>query len=204
MLIDFAELSPNRIYFSLIQTIIPRPIAWVLSKNEDGGLNLAPFSYFNAVCSDPPLVMLSVGKKSDGAPKDTRENILQREAFVVHIPHVAQAAQVNATSRELPSSVSELAELGLETEPFGAFELPRLRACRAALACRRFQVIELGSLPQALILGRVEAIYLDDDIAAVDASGRLRIDAARLDPLSRLGGDDFSGLGEIFSIQRPR
>ena len=118
MYVNLDALSPNQVYFSIIQTLIPRPIAWVLSENADGGFNLAPFSYFNAVCSDPPLVMLSIGRKPDGSPKDTRVNIEQRERFVIHIAHRELAKQVTESSATLDYGDSEVARLGLETVPF--------------------------------------------------------------------------------------
>lgn len=203
MQIDLSQLSPNRVYFTFIQTLIPRPVAWVLSENSDASLNLAPFSYFNAVCSDPPLVMLSIGKKTDGSLKDTRRNILERGHFVVHIAHRELAPLVTASSRELAENDSELAQLGLATVPFGEFAVPRLRDCRVAFACRLYQQIELGPLPQAMILAQVEAIHIDDDIASVDG-GRLRVNAAKLDPIARLGGEEYGTLGEVLTIPRPR
>jgi flavin reductase (DIM6/NTAB) family NADH-FMN oxidoreductase RutF len=204
MIVDFAELSSSRIYFTMIQTVIPRPVAWVLSDNGDGDYNLAPFSYFNAICSDPPLVALSIGKKAGGDVKDTRRNILERSDFTVHIAHRELAASVTASSAELAAGTSELRALGLATEPFGRFRLPRLRDCRIALACERFQVLELGPLPQVLILGLVKAVYIDDAIVELGADGRLTVDPKKLDPISRLGGDLYGMLGEVVSIPRPR
>lgn len=204
MILDLENLSPNRAYFTLIQAVVPRPIAWVLSSNGDGGHNLAPFSYFNLVCSDPPLLMLSIGKKSDGALKDTRRNIVERDAFVVHIAHAGQAHLVSESSVELPANDSELRRLQLPTVPFGTHPVPRLRDCRIAFACERYQVIELGPLPQALILGRINSVYIDDAIAVEDDKGRLHIDIAQLDPLSRLGGDQYAELGAVLDIPRPR
>ncbi|MET0093908.1 MAG: flavin reductase, partial [Sedimenticola sp.] len=75
MNIDLSEMPPGQVYFTMTQALIPRPIAWVLSENADGGHNLAPFSYFSAVSSEPPLVMLSIGRRPDGTPKDTAANI---------------------------------------------------------------------------------------------------------------------------------
>jgi flavin reductase (DIM6/NTAB) family NADH-FMN oxidoreductase RutF len=204
MILDLENLSPNRAYFTLIQAGVPRPIAWVLSPNEDGGHNLAPFSYFNLVCSDPPLLMLSIGKKSDGTEKDTRRNIIERDAFVVHIAHAGQAQLVSESSIELPANDSELLRLQLPTVPFGSHPVPRLRDCRIAFACQRYQVIELGTLPQALILARITSVYIDDAIAVEDDKGRLHIDIAQLSPLSRLGGDQYAELGAILNIPRPR
>ena len=183
MILDLATLTPSQVYFHMTQTLIPRPIAWVLSENADGGHNLAPFSYFNAVCSDPPLIMLSVGKKPDGSFKDTRVNIERRGHFVVHIPRRDQAELVSASSATLPAGESEVARLGLETTPFEGFGLPRLADCAVAYGCAAWEIRELGDLPQSLILGRVHRLYLDDSLAGRDEKGRLRVDARRLDPL---------------------
>jgi flavin reductase (DIM6/NTAB) family NADH-FMN oxidoreductase RutF len=204
MLLDLEKMSPNSAYFALIQTVVPRPIAWVLSENDDGGQNLAPFSYFNLVCSDPPLLMLSIGKKSTGDLKDTRRNIIERGTFVVNIAHAEQAALVSASSAELPLNDSELQRSGMETVPFGDGPLLRLSACRIAFACELHQVIELGPLPQALIFGLIKSVYIDDAIAARDEKGRLHVDIAKLDPLCRLGGDQYAGLGTLLNIPRPR
>jgi flavin reductase (DIM6/NTAB) family NADH-FMN oxidoreductase RutF len=183
MHIDLSELSPSKTYFTFIQTLIPRPVAWVLSENSDRGFNLAPFSYFNAVCSDPPLVMLSIGKKVDGSLKDTRRNIVERKHFVVHIAHREMAPMVTASSRELAENDSELTQLGLQTVPFGNFPVPRLSDCRIAFACRFYQQI--------------------DTVATVDA-GRLTVDAAKVNPLARLGGDEYSTIGDVLKVPRPR
>jgi flavin reductase (DIM6/NTAB) family NADH-FMN oxidoreductase RutF len=204
MILDLSVLSPNRIYFTLIQSVVPRPIAWVLSEHANGKFNLAPFSYFNLVCSDPPLLMLSIGKKRDGNIKDTRRNILQREHFVVHIPHVGQIEKVNESSRELADGESEIDLLQMDTLPFGQFLLPRLRGCRIALACRRYQVTEIGPQGQALILGLIESVYLDDEIVQTNEKGLLRVDANKLDPLTRLGGDEYGTLGRVILLPRGR
>jgi len=94
MQIPLDTLSPNRVYHLMIQSIVPRPIAWILSDNGDGSLNLAPFSYFNAVCSDPPVLMVSIGRKADGGDKDTARNLVERKHCVVHIPHREMAVDV--------------------------------------------------------------------------------------------------------------
>ena len=108
MQIDPATLSKRDGYFLMVSAIVPRPIAWVLSEHADGRLNLAPFSYFNGVSSDPPLVMLSIGSKRDGLPKDTRANILERKQFVVHIVHSALLEPMNLSSAEVGAEVSEV------------------------------------------------------------------------------------------------
>ncbi len=178
MYFNLESLSPGQIYVRMIQTLIPRPIAWVLSENTGGSLNLAPFSYFNAVCSDPPLIMLSVGKKPDGSFKDTRVNIEQRGRFVIHIAHKEMAQELTASSASLPAADSELERMGLETRPFEGFGLPRLAVCRVAYACERYRVEEIGGTPQSLILGLVKRIYVDDAVLSEDAWGRINLESS--------------------------
>lgn len=203
MIIDFSDLSPNRIYFTMIQSLVPRPIAWVLSDNGNDSLNLAPFSYFNAISSDPPLLMLSVGKKPDGSIKDTRLNIIERNEFVIHIPHREMAAAVTETSRSLAAGESELDRVDLATVPFENFRLPRLQDCRVAFACERYRVEDITT-NQAMILGEVKALYIDDSVVEQQDKGRVKIHADKVDPLTRLGGDEYGTLGEIITIPRPK
>jgi len=202
MNIDLSELSPNQVYHAFIQSLIPRPVAWVLSDNGDGSHNLAPFSYFSGVSSNPPLIMFSVGKKPDGTRKDTWTNIEERSDFVIHIPHRELAAQVTASSATLPHGESELEKLGLATVPLEGSRLPRLADARLALACEKHQILEVGNTPQGLILGLVKRIYIDDSIATYEDK-KLALDPARLDPLGRIGGNDYALFGETITVERP-
>jgi len=203
MIIDLSRMSASEVYSVMAQTLIPRPIAWVLSDNGDGHYNLAPFSYFSAVCSDPPLIMFSVGKKPDGSPKDTRVNIEARREFVLHIPGREQLEPMNQSAATLPAGVSEVDALGLELEPFPGSRLPRLRESRLAMACELYQVQEIGPVPQALIFGRIRHIHIADDAVVDDAAGKLRIDPGVLDPVGRLGGPNYVEMGRIVSLSRP-
>ncbi len=203
MWIDLANLSSKEVYFTLIQTLVPRPIAWTLSENEDGGLNLAPFSYFTAVCSDPPLLMISVGRKPTGEPKDTWVNIEQRADFVVMLPHMGRLEDMNESSATLPAGDSEVIRLGLETVPFEGSRIPRLADCRVAYACRRHQILEIGNGPQALIFGQVGALYVDDAAVSTDDKGRVKVSAEVLDPVARLGAGEYASLGSVRRLPRP-
>jgi flavin reductase (DIM6/NTAB) family NADH-FMN oxidoreductase RutF len=204
MYIELARLSPNEVYFAMTQTVIPRPIAWVLSDNGNGSYNLAPFSYFNGICSDPPLIYLSVGKKSDGTHKDTRVNIEARSHFVVHLVHRELGEAMVETSRSLPHGESELDRIALQLTEFKGFSLPRLADCRVAFACKLHQIQEIGATPQSLILGELISIYVEDAAAGKDAKGRPKIHAAKIEPIGRLGGSEYSSFGEIFDIPRPK
>lgn len=200
---DLDHTPPGQTYALMSQAIVPRPIAWVLSGNDDGGLNLAPFSYFNAVCSNPPLIMVSIGHKPDGSEKDTRANILQRRHFVVHIAHHELLDALNASAATLPARESELQRLGLPTEPLPGFPLPRLQQARIAMACELYQAHELGPSKQALILGRIRQLYASDTVIGEDAKGRPRIDSMSVMPLARLGGPNYATLGEQHRRERP-
>ena len=204
MILDLSQLKPAQVYFHMIQTLVPRPIAWVLSEIEQDRYNLAPFSYFNAVCSDPPLIMLSVGKKPDGSFKDTRVNIEQRRDFVVHIAHRDMLQDLNQSSATLDADISELDQLGIETTAFEGSRLPRIEACRIACACECYDIHELGSTPQSIIYGKVNHIYIDDDITSVNEKGRLKVHADKLEPIARLGADEYMSFGEIISLARPK
>lgn len=219
MILDLEKLSANSIYHTMIQTIIPRPVAWVLTDNgQHNGLpsimgdrgcdaanyNLAPFSYFTPVCSDPPMLMISVGKKPDGELKDTRLNIIKRKQFVVHIASSQQAESVTASSATFAHGCSEVESLGLELVPFEGFTLPRLKDCAIAYACELYECFEMGEVPQALIFGLVTHIYINDSIVEQTQEGRLTVLAESLDPLARLGGDDYWVGGRKVTVKRPK
>lgn len=201
MIIDFAEMSPGRVYYTMIQTLIPRPVAWVLSDNGNDSFNLAPFSYFSGVASDPPLIMLSIGKKPDGSIKDSRRNIIERKEFVVHIAHREQAGQVTESSKVLAAGESELNVSGLETVPFNNFSIPRLKDCRVAMACELYRAEDITPT-QALILGEVKYVYVDDSVITEDEKGRVKIHADKIDPIARLGGDEFGVFGDILTVAK--
>ena len=203
MIIDMNELSPVQAYATLIQTVVPRPIAWVLSENEDAGFNLAPFSYFNAICSDPPLVIISIGKRIDGSDKDTRMNIESRREFVIHIAHREMANDLTQSSATLPTGVSEVEALELPLTEFKHFRLPRLADARVAFACTLEKSEEFGNAKQCLIFGRIEYVYADDGVVELDAKNRTKFMAEKIDPIGRLGGGEYTTFGNKFFIPRP-
>ncbi|MDG9671900.1 flavin reductase family protein [Hahella aquimaris] len=203
MYIDFQQLEATKIYHWMTQTIIPRPIAWALTRNEDGGMNLAPFSYFTAISSAPPTIAISIGKKPSGELKDTRSNLQVGAPCTVHIAGREMAQAVTDSSRTLPYGESELPGLNLSLVDFEGFELGRLAECRLAFGCRVQEVVELGSVPQAMVLLNIEKLFVDDSVMTTDAKGRHKVDAMQVNPLSRLGADEYATLGEVISIPRP-
>lgn len=205
MQLDLAQLKPNTCYHLMTQTLIPRPIAWVLSASDDGELNLAPFSFFNGVCSDPPIVMLSIGKKTPEEAKDTRHNILSGRDFVIHIPSTTHAADVTASATSLPYGESELTLMqDNQLVEFAGCPLPRLKSAPVAFQAKLHEVHYLGGQQQAVIYAELIQAYIADDLVEVDeAKGRYTIDANKINPLARLGGAQYVGIDEVFSIIRP-
>jgi len=201
MHIDMSTLSPIQAYALMTQTVIPRPVAWVLSENEDKSHNLAPFSYFNGLASDPPMIMLSIGLAPDGSIKDTRVNIEARKEFIVHIAHREMAEPMTKSSATMPRNESEVDMLGLELAEMPGTSLPRLADCRIAYAC------ELDSIhmikEQAIVFATLKHFYVDDAATGKDAKGRMCVNAVDVDPIGRLGGGEYFGAGELIYVERP-
>ncbi|RUM39775.1 MAG: flavin reductase family protein [Desulfobulbus sp.] len=204
MNIDLSTQTPALVYSTMAQTIMPRPIAWVLSENEGGSYNLAPFSYFAPICSDPPLVMISVSKKPDGSLKDTRANIIDRDNFVLHIPSWEQLEPMNSSAATLDAGVSEVDELGIELTEFPGSPLPRIKESRVAMACSLFEVKEIGNGPYAMIIGRIHHIYILDEAIVEQTAESIRISPSTLNPVGRLGGPQYTELGRIVTLARPK
>lgn len=188
----------------MVQTLVPRPIAWVLSENENCSYNLAPFSYFNAVSSEPPLIMLSIGRKSDGSVKDTCANIEARKFFTVHIAHREMLEALNESSMSLAAGESELDRLKLATTSFKDAALPRLEQSRIAYACEHYETHNIASSSQTIIYGKVNAIYIDDSIISCNERGHVKVHAEKLKPVARLGADEYMSFGEIINMKRPK
>lgn len=202
MNINLSELSPNKVYHTMTQTVVPRPVAWVLSEHENGKFNLAPFSYFNAVCSNPPVVMLSIGRKPDGSDKDTFRNIVERKKFVIHLAHPELAPQMTKSAKVLPDGESELELVDMDTVAFEGFELPRLKEARIAFACELYKLDTIGENDQNLVFGKLLRIWLDDEVVTEDDKGRMKVMADKLSPLARLGGNEYVTAGSILDIPR--
>jgi len=203
MLINLSDLSTAQTYFTMTQTVLPRPIAWVLSENPAGDYNLAPFSYFNAVCSDPPLIAFSIGLQPDGSKKDTLINLSERPDFVVHIASCHQLSVLNRTSATLPPGESEVAASNIALTTVEGFPVPRVSDCKIAFMCHIHQIQEIGNNHQSLILAEVGSVYVEDDCTHVNEKGRLIVDAAKIEPLARLGASQFASFGEVISAKRP-
>ena len=201
---NFSDFSANQRYHLMTQTIIPRPIAWALTDSGNGTYNLAPFSYFTAVSSAPPILMLSVGKKPNGEDKDTLVNVVSNNKMVIHIASERQADLVTKTAKTLAHGESELIDSKIDTVEFTNFSLPRIAQCDIAYGCELYEIKTLGDVPQNLIFVEVKEVYINDNVIEVDEQQRIKVDASKVKPLARLGGGEYATIEMPFSIVRPK
>jgi flavin reductase (DIM6/NTAB) family NADH-FMN oxidoreductase RutF len=195
-----ADMSTSTAYRLLTSTIVPRPIAFVTTVDAQGRVNAAPFSFFNAVGSAPPTVVLGFQPNSDGSQKDTPNNIVATGEFVVNLVDVALAEKMSAASASLPPGVSEVEHVGLDIAPSVTVAPPRLSASPVAMECRLTHDNPLSGGGR-VILGEVLEFHIRD--AIIKSLDPLRIDLNTLDTISRLSGPHYGRIREQFSIQRP-
>ncbi|MFC4099652.1 flavin reductase family protein [Paenibacillus xanthanilyticus] len=200
--IDPALHSERDVYKLMIGSIVPRPIAWVTTLSESGVLNAAPFSYFSIVSSNPPLLGVSIQRKA-GEMKDTARNAIARGELVIHIVDEENVAQANQTAANLPPDQSEAELAGLTAVPSEAIAVPGLAEAKIRMECVLDQVVPIsrpGEMEPTgdLLLARVVRFHVAE---SVYQDGR--IDAGKLQPVSRMAGNDYAALGRLFTIDRP-
>lgn len=199
--VDPATREARANYHFLTSAVAPRPIAWVTTIDPATGVvNLAPFSWFNAVCADPAMLMLAIQDHPDGSPKDTVRNIRATGEYVVNVVPKGLGDAMVQTSGDYPPDVSEAEVLGLATAPSRKVRPPRLAASPVHLECRLVQELRFGRAQKVnVVLGEVVHIAADD--AVLDARGNL--DPDRLALLGRMGGSTYVDTARHFPIQRP-
>lgn len=185
MLFECDKTTSENIYKLLVSTVVPRPIAWVTTQDVDGTVNAAPFSFFNAVSGNPPVVVFGIGGRGPGDIKDTGGNIRRTGQFVVNLVSNALAEQMNITAIDFPKQVNELAEAGLNTAPSSKVRPPRIAESPVSFECERLVVVEVG-VDRAVVLGKVEAIHVADQFVLDPV--RCYIDTPNLDLIGRMHG----------------
>jgi flavin reductase (DIM6/NTAB) family NADH-FMN oxidoreductase RutF len=202
MLLDFTKLPPRDVYGWMTSVIAPRPIAWVSTIAADGRTNLAPFSFFQGVTSNPPTLMFVPVNNRDGQPKDTVRNIQQVPEFVINMVPYALAEPMNATAATLPYGESEFAKFGIEAASSTTVRPPRVAAAPAAFECTLDRIVNIGEGPLAahVIFGRILLVHISDAVLGPDG----RIDPAKLDLIGRMSGDLYCRTTERFGLARPK
>ena len=181
--------------------IVPRPIGWISSKNNNGQINLAPYSFFNAIATNPPMVVIGPGGYSkSGNNKDTLLNIKNNPEFVCNFVSWDVKDIMNDSSYSFDNNESEVEKLNIETEDSNMVSIPRVKLSPAHFECTLFKIIDLPSdsrgNPNHLIIGNIIGINISDKIIKND-----RIDIGELKPISRMGYDEYALINTIFSMK---
>lgn len=192
------DLQPRDAYRLLISIVVPRPIAWVSSVGADGSLNLAPFSFFNAVAGHPPTVMFSVGQRQ-GVPKDTLRNVRETGEFVLNVVDEALAEKMNLTSGEYAYEVNEFERAGLTPLASTLVKPPRVAEAAVTMECRATQIVPVPDTTYTMVLGQVQVFHLRNGLLRPNGA----VDATLLRPVARLSGDEYATLGAVFELKRP-
>ena len=196
MILEPGKISVGAMYQFMISLVVPRPIAFVSTVNAQGLRNLAPFSFFNAISSDPPLVGVSILDRKDD-PKDTLRNVREVREFVVNLVSEPLLDAMVQTSGEWPRNADEFEIAGFTAAPSDLVKPPRVVESPVAMECRLYQEVVLGS--SSLVVGEILRMHVDD---AVLTDGR--VDVTKLRPVGRLGGDGYCVIGEVLRRARPK
>ncbi len=203
MIIDPATTPKSEFYPWLIRCIVPRPIAWVSTISREGVHNLAPFSFFTAITTDPPTLCFAPGRHAvTGNKKDTLVNIETTGDFVVNVVPEELAEAMNETATDYPHGMSEFVEAKLTPVPAERVKAPRLQESPIHFECERYEIIQLG--PDgvgggALVIGRIVLLHVDDRVIA---NGKVDYDLFRA--VGRLGGMDYARIRDRFSMIRKK
>lgn len=197
---DFKQLTERERYKLMIGTIIPRPIALVTTVDEDGRINAAPFSFFNCLSADPPILAIGVENNADMSFKDTGHNIRMTEVFTVNIVSFAIAEAMHVCGAKYPRGVDELQQAGLTAMPGAKVASPFIAEAPAAFECRRHVTLELGRSRQ-IVMGEIVYAHYRDGV--VDPE-RLHVDPAAVDAIARLGGDTCATIRDRFEMLTPK
>ncbi|OQO50648.1 hypothetical protein BH735_00020 [Enterococcus hirae] len=198
-----SQLTERENYKLLIGSIIPRPVAVVSTLTEKGNLNIAPFSYFNIVSSNPPIVSLAVQRKNEQM-KDTAKNILIRKAAIIQVLDEQNVVEVNKTAATLPQEESELTLTNLTTKINRNGSIPPINEAKIVFETDLYDHLKIKNEQEVtadLFLLKIHTYQLNEGV--YDPVSR-KIDHKKLQPVSRLAGNDYATLGKIFTIPRPK
>lgn len=200
MLFDLSKITGRDAYKLMTSTVVPRPIALVVSQDADGNNNAAPFSFFNAMSADPPILAIGVASRNS-TPKDTASNLVHRPnaQFVVNLVSHAMLEAMNITAVDFPRGVDEIKQAGLTPVASDIVAAPRLAESPVAFECESWKIVPLGN-EHYIVLGRVLAMHIDD--AAVMDAERCYIDTLKLDLLGRMHHSAYSRQKEVIHLPR--
>jgi len=197
---DLDQVAKDIAYKLLVSTVMPRPIAWVVTKSKDGHVNCAPYSFFNAMGSAPPTLAIGMVTGQDRGFKDSAQNIMDTGEFVVNLVPERLVEQMNITAVNAPNGMNELELAELDTAPSQHIQPPRIAQSPVAFECESISNVVTGP-NQTVVIGRVLAVHIDDD-CILDPE-KAYVDTAKLDLVGRSVGSDYVRSHDIFSLDRP-
>lgn len=196
----FDELSGDLIYKLMASSIVPRPIAWITSISEAGIVNAAPFSFFNMMGSNPPVIAVGL-QANNGALKDTAQNILQTKEFVVNLVPFSMAEVMNESSKSFASDINELEALGIETMPATLVKAPLIKNSPVKMECTLMSSVQTGEA-QYVMIGEVKIFHIVDEFVVDSAQCYINTDKMAL--ISRMHGRGwYSKNRDLFLLERP-
>ena len=201
MIINPSELSHSDRYKLVIGAVLPRPIAWVSTMDSNGTLNVAPFSFFTAVCREPMTLLFCPGySPQKEGKKDTLRNIEALPEFVINLVNEEVAEAMNLTSAILPHGQSEFEYAGLTAAPSETIQVPRVAEAPIAYECKLQRIVTVSDQPGggSVVFGEVQRIHIQDDIYQ---DGYILLEAYK--PIGRLGGKGYVRVTDTFEMERP-
>lgn len=223
MYLDAAALRASQNYALLTSLVVPRPIAWVSTQSTTGTHNLAPFSYFSGIGSDPPMISISIadkiihggadantGANTSATRKDTLRNIEETGVFCINLVEEMHLTSMNQTSADYAVDVDEFGIVGLPKEVCQQIPCVRIQSARAALECRLLEIHRYGRRQTTnLVIGEIVGFYLDESILSAQNTeqknhNEYTVDMQQLRPVARLGQTWFATLGQYISLSRPK
>jgi flavin reductase (DIM6/NTAB) family NADH-FMN oxidoreductase RutF len=196
---DFAALSAGQRYKLMAAAITPRPIAWLTTLSLDDRRNAGPYSFFNMMGADPPIVAIGLMRRPDGSLKDSARNILDRGEFVVNLVSESDVEAMNFTCIDAPPCFDELEQGAIVTAPSRRISPPRIASAPVAMECRLFQAIEAGQT--TIVLGEVLHFHIRDALIKGD---RLHVDTPAMGLVARMHGAGwYARSTDLFQLERP-
>lgn len=202
MIINPKNLDYKENYKLMIGSILPRPIAFISTISKSGIHNLAAYSFFNGITSNPPSICFAPTRKSDGSKKDTLVNVEETGEFVVNVVTNKIIQPMNDTSIDFPPEISEFEEVGLTPVPSEIVKAPRVKESPINMECKLMQIIEVGPNEAGggfLVIGEIILYHIADNLLKDG-----RINTELLDPVGRLAGTEYTTLGKRFSLTRKK
>jgi flavin reductase (DIM6/NTAB) family NADH-FMN oxidoreductase RutF len=193
--VEAKGLDTAQAYKLVVGCVVPRPVAWITTKGLNGVVNAAPFSSYNYVATDPPMLAVNIAERS-GVLKDTARNILETGEFVINVSDEDSLDQMHASAQEYPPETSETDVLGIELLSSRLVKVPRIACSPVQMECKLDQKVVLGTGRNILYIGEVVAFHLRQDI--YDGN---RVDSVKMRPIARMGGPYYAKMGEI--VEKP-